>query len=68
VVKRCTRDKTELDRDVEVWLLGGVRLRGKLRLREELWFVEAPRGLNIELVEDGVTFRWTEIGSCVRMD
>ncbi len=57
-----------LDREVEVWLTGGVRLRGRLRLREELLFVEAPRDLNIELVVDGVTFRWTEIESCVRTD
>ena len=57
-----------LDREVEVWLHGGVRLRGRLRLREEVLFVEAPRELNLELIVDGVTFRWTEIESCVRTD
>ena len=57
-----------LDRQVEVWLRGGVRLRGQLKLREEVLFVAAPRDLNLELVVDGVTFRWTEIESCVRTD
>lgn len=57
-----------LDRDVEVWLRGGVRLRGRLTLREEMLFVESPRDLNLELVVDGVAFRWTEIESCVRLD
>ena len=28
-----------LDREVEVWLVGGVRLRGCLKLREEVLFV-----------------------------
>ena len=57
-----------LNRQVEVWLQGGVRLRGQLTLRDEILFVEAPRDLNLELVVDGVPFRWTEIESCVRMD
>ena len=57
-----------LDREVEVWLTGGVRLRGRLRLREEMLFIETPRELNIELVVDGVAFKWTEIESCVRTD
>ena len=57
-----------LNREVEVWLRGGVRLRGQLTLREEILFVETPRDLNLELVVDGVAFRWTEIESCVRTD
>ncbi len=57
-----------LNREVEVWLRGGVRLRGLLTLREEVLFVETPRDLNLELAVDGVTFRWTEIESCVRTD
>lgn len=57
-----------LNHEVEVWLRGGVRLRGQLTLREEILFVETPRDLNLELVVDGVTFRWTEIESCVRTD
>ena len=57
-----------LNHTVEVWLRGGIRLRGQLTLREEMLYVETPRDLNLELVVDGVTFRWTEIESCVRTD
>lgn len=57
-----------LNREVEVWLRGGVRLRGQLTLREEVLFIETPRDLNLELVVDGVNFRWSEIESCVRTD
>ena len=57
-----------LNHTVEVWLRGGIRLRGQLTLREEMLYVETPQDLNLELVVDGVTFRWTEIESCVRTD
>lgn len=54
--------------EVEVWLKGGVRLRGELRLREELLFVDSPRDLHLDLVVDGVMFRLGEMESCVRLD
>jgi hypothetical protein len=41
---------------VEVWLFGGVRLRGQLRLREELPFVEEERVRHMELMVDRVAF------------
>lgn len=54
--------------DVEVWLYGGVRLRGKLRLREEILFLEEDRVRHLELVVDNVSFAYREMESCVRLD
>lgn len=69
------RSRAELTRElglpvgrrVEVWLRDGLRLTGRLQLREELLFLpENKRGL--ELMVDGVTFRPNEIESCVAME
>jgi hypothetical protein len=57
-----------LGRQVEVWLRGGVRLRGKLRLVNEVLFVDEDRIRQLELVVDGVAFRYPEIESCVAQD
>ena len=57
-----------LGHQVEVWLYGGVRLRGKLRLREELLFIEEEQVRHLELVVDHVTFAYREMESCVRLD
>jgi len=57
-----------LNRQVEIVLKGGVRLRGKLRLKEELLFVEEKPTDGIELVVDNVAFRPGEIESCLRLD
>ena len=53
---------------VEVWLFGGVRLRGKLRLKEEVLFIEEDRVRHLELIVDGVSFTYREMESCVRSD
>jgi hypothetical protein len=53
---------------VEVWLRGGIRLRGTLRLVSEVLFVEEERVRQLALVLDGVTFTYAEIESCVRLD
>ncbi len=55
-------------RDVEVWLRGGIRLRGKLRLVNDLLFVEEHQVKNLPLVLDGVPFTYAEIESCVALD
>ena len=57
-----------LGHQVEVWLVGGIRLRGKLRLREELLFIEEDRVRHLELVVDHVEFAYREMESCVRLD
>ena len=53
---------------VEVWLYGNVRLRGKLRLREDLLFIEEERVRHLELLIDHVPFAYRQIESCVRLD
>jgi hypothetical protein len=53
---------------VEVWLFGGVRLRGKLRLKEEILFIEEDRVRHLELLVDHVPFTYREMESCVRLD
>jgi len=57
-----------LGHPVEVWLVGGVRLRGALRLREELLFVEEENLRHLELMVDHVGFLYREMESCVRLD
>jgi hypothetical protein len=53
---------------VEVWLYGGIRLRGKLRLQEELLFMDEERVRHLGLVVDHVAFAYREMESCVRLD
>ena len=57
-----------LDHQVEVWLCGGIRLRGKLRLQEEILFIEEERVRHLGLVVDHVAFTFREMESCIRMD
>lgn len=57
-----------LGHQVEIWLVGGIRLRGKLRLKEELLFIEEERVRHLELVVDNVSFVFREMESCVRLD
>jgi hypothetical protein len=52
----------------EVWLRGGIRLRGTLRLANEVLFIEESRLLDLALVLDGVTFTYSEMESCLRLD
>ena len=51
-VELARRMNLPLGHEVEVWLYGGVRLRGKLRLREELLFIEEEQVRLLELVVD----------------
>ncbi len=53
---------------VELTLRDGVRLKGKLRLREEKLFVEETDARGLELVIDGFEFRSTEVETCLRLD
>jgi hypothetical protein len=57
-----------LGHEVEVWLYGGVRLRGVLRLQEEVLFVEEERARHLTLRVDRVAFTYREMESCVRLD
>ncbi len=57
-----------LGHDVEVWLYGGIRLRGKLRLQEEQLLLEEERVRHLALVVDHVAFTYREMESCVRLD
>jgi hypothetical protein len=57
-----------LGHQVEVWLSGGIRLRGKLRLREEVMFMEEEHVRHLQLVVDHVEFAYREMESCVRLD
>ena len=53
---------------VEVWLYGGIRLRGKLRVKEEMLFIEEERVRHLELMVDHVPFTFRDMESCVRID
>ena len=66
--KLAQRLNLPLDQQVEVWLVGGIRLRGKLRLQEELLFIEEDRVRHLALRIDHVSFSLREIESCVRQD
>ena len=57
-----------LGREVEVWLKDGVRLRGLLRLKEAMLFLENVDERSLELAVGKVDFRHADIESCVRMD
>jgi hypothetical protein len=57
-----------LGHEVEVWLVGGVRLRGKLRLQEEALFIEEEPVRHLGLRVDNVAFTYREMESCVRRD
>ena len=53
---------------VEVWLRGQIRLRGKLRLQEEVLFIEEDRVRQLGLAVDHINFVYREMESCVRLD
>ncbi len=57
-----------LGHDVEIWLYGGIRLRGNLRLREDLLFIDEERVRHLELAVDRVPFTLRDMESCVRLD
>jgi small nuclear ribonucleoprotein (snRNP)-like protein len=55
-----------LNHQVEVWLRGGIRLRGILKLKENLLFL--PERSSVELMLGEVCFSPAEIESCIRVD
>jgi hypothetical protein len=57
-----------IGRSVEVWLRGGIRLRGVLRLRDTVLVVEERAAWNLEFEVDHVSFRPSEVESCTRLD
>jgi len=57
-----------LGRQVELWLSGGIRLRGKLRLQNEPLIVDDGNLNEMPLEVDGTVFPFSEIESCVRLD
>ena len=57
-----------LGHEVEVWLTGGIRLRGKLRVKEDLLFMEEDKVRHLELIVDRMSFTYRELESCVRLD
>ena len=68
VTELARRMNLPLGHRVEVWLYGGIRLRGTLRLQEEVLFIEEDRVRHLELVVDKVPFTYREMESCVRLD
>lgn len=57
-----------LGHPVEIWLRGNVRLRGRLRLKDEVLFIEESALNRLELVVENVPFTFSEMESCVRLD
>ena len=68
VEELARRMNLPLGHQVEVWLVGGIRLRGKLRLQEEVLFIKEERVRHLGLMVDRVAFTWREMESCVRLD
>jgi len=56
-----------LGQQVELRLLDGVILKGRLLLKEELLFPEMQELGNVELAIGRVTFKHSEIESCIRL-
>jgi len=57
-----------LGHEVEVWLVGGIRLRGRLQLQEEMLFIEEDKVRHLGLVVDRVPFTYREMESCVSLE
>jgi hypothetical protein len=57
-----------LEQHVEVRLLDGVILQGRLRVREETLFLDRVDTANLELAVGRATFRHGDIEACVRLD
>ena len=68
VQELARRMNLPLGHQVEVWLLGGIRLRGRLRLEEEVLFIDEERVRHLRLVVDNVPFTYRELESFVRLD
>lgn len=67
-VELARRLNLPLQHEVEVWLVGGVRLRGKLQLQEEMLVIEEGQERHLGFRVDHVPFTLREMESCVRLD
>jgi hypothetical protein len=54
--------------EVEVWLRGGVRLRGRLQLQEQVQMIDEERLRHLEMLVDHVPFAYRDMDSCIRTD
>jgi hypothetical protein len=68
MVELARKINLPLDHPVEVWLVGGIRLRGKLQLQEEKLFLDEDTVQQLRLQVDHVPFSVGEMESCVRLD
>jgi len=68
IAEQARRLNLPLGYPVEVWLRGGVRLRGKLQLREEKLFLDEDQVQHLEPQVDQVPFAVGDMESCVRLD
>jgi len=57
-----------IGREAEVWLAGGVRLRGKLLCAEEMLARSQLNAENARFTIGKIRFAFSEIESCVRLD
>jgi len=57
-----------LGHEVEVWLRGEIRLRGRLRLKEDQLFIHEEAIAHLELRVGDVDFRAGEVERCIRLD
>jgi hypothetical protein len=57
-----------LDHKVELWLRGGIRLRGMLRMKENLLLVPEDDAPDMAFEVGNVPFLIEEMESCVRLD
>jgi hypothetical protein len=73
--ERCQRERLALAKELglpigheaEVWLTGGIRLRGKLQLHEEMLLHASVSPDNTRLLIGRTPFYYKEIDSCVRL-
>jgi len=68
LVELARRLGLPLNHQVEVWLVGGIRLRGKLQLQEEKLFLQEDDARQVGFRVDQVPFLIHEMESCVRLD
>jgi hypothetical protein len=57
-----------IGREAEVWLKGGIRLRGRLELQEEMLLRTSATPENTKLLIGGTPFDYSQMESCVRVD
>ena len=68
IAELARRLNLPLGHQVELWLRGSVRLRGKLQLLEEGLLLEEDQVQHMRLRVDHVPFTLDEMESCIRLD